>query len=188
MKYLVFGGVGAGMLVVLLAVIVLQNRKKKTGAPTGQNNYVKATGPVWQGAAGAADPVEDYAGETSPIQGYGNVNFEERERVAQAKPVCFLMGVGGVMNGRKYPLTGKEITIGRYQTNVICYPENAPGVSRSHARLYMDGDRIMLMDCNSSGGTYLKRTGRLQTMHPVEVNIGDVFYIGEKRNGFEIRQ
>ena len=45
----------------------------------------------------------------------------------------------------------------------------------------------MLMDCNSTSGTFLKRIGKLMPMNPVALQSGDIFYIGEKANSFEIK-
>ena len=70
--------------------------------------------------------------------------------------------------------------------NTIRYPENTPGVSRHHVKLYYDGGRLMLMDCGSSNGTFLQRIGRLSPMVPTAVRQGDIFYLGERINGFEI--
>lgn len=90
------------------------------------------------------------------------------------------------MNGRVYPVEQNEITIGRDAAMVIRFPADTPGVSRIHAKLYWQGDQLMLMDCNSTSGTFLKRLGKLTPMAPVAVQSGDVFYIGEKANSFEI--
>lgn len=195
MQYIMIAA--AGVVIVLVGIIVFLARKKKPDAQAGQNFNGGAAGPVQgyggptapaQGYGEPTTPARGYAGVTRPLQDYGNVDFEQRAGMPETKPACCLVGTGGYMDGRKYPFAGKEITIGRYNTNVIRYPENAPGVSRSHAKLYMDGGRLMLMDCNSSSGTFLKRMGKLQPMLPVEVKIGDVFYIGEKRNGFIIQK
>lgn len=90
------------------------------------------------------------------------------------------------MNGRVYPIEQSEITIGRDASMVIRFPADTRGVSRIHAKLYWQGSQLMLMDCNSTSGTFLKRQGKLAPMAPVAVQSGDVFYIGEKANCFEI--
>lgn len=96
---------------------------------------------------------------------------------------------GGYMDGRIYPIGDTPITIGRGNPSrlVICYPGDTPGVSRNHARLYQEHGKLMLMDCNSTNGTYVKNHGKLVPMQPKELSVGDVFYIGEKKNRFEIK-
>ena len=91
------------------------------------------------------------------------------------------------MNGRVYPVETGGVTIGRDASSIIRYPADTPGVSRVHAKLYWQGSQLVLMDCNSSSGTFLKRQGKLAPMVPVVLQNGDVFYIGEKANGFEVR-
>lgn len=99
----------------------------------------------------------------------------------------WLAARGGRMDGRVYPVDNREITIGRDVSSTICYPADTPGVSRVHAKLYREGARLMLMDCSSTAGTFLNRIGRLEPMRPVEVYAGDVFYVGEASNSFEIK-
>lgn len=99
----------------------------------------------------------------------------------------WLAAKGGSMNGRVYPIEQHEITIGRDASSNIRYPADTVGVSRVHAKLYWQGGQLMLMDCNSTSGTFLQRQGKLSPMTPVQVRSGDVFYIGEKINSFEIK-
>ena len=49
-------------------------------------------------------------------------------------------------------------------------------------------NHLMLMDLNSTSGTFIQGFGKLQPMQPVEVSAGSVFYIGEKKNAFVIKQ
>jgi len=53
----------------------------------------------------------------------------------------------------KYPLRGTTITIGRHPANDISIPVES--VSRFHARLEKQRDRFLLVDLNSSNGTYV---------------------------------
>lgn len=101
----------------------------------------------------------------------------------------WLVCSGGYMDGRVYPIENAPITIGRGNPSqlVVCYPGDTPGVSRNHARLYRENGKLMLMDCNSSNGTYVKNMGKMAPMQPREMKAGDVFYIGEKKNRFEIK-
>lgn len=97
-----------------------------------------------------------------------------------------IIAVGGCMNGRTYPVGGKEITFGRDASATVCFPADAKGVSRQHCRIFWQNGTLMLMDTGSSYGTFTQ-AGKLPPMKPVPVKSGDVFYIGEKRNGFKIQ-
>lgn len=93
---------------------------------------------------------------------------------------------GGYMNGRIYPIPREGITIGREPDNNIQYPANTPGISRHHVKLFWQDGQLMILDLESSNGTYLNRNGRIPAMRPVPLNPGDCFYLGENKNGFEI--
>jgi DNA-binding winged helix-turn-helix (wHTH) protein len=64
--------------------------------------------------------------------------------------------------------------IGRDPNDTICI--NAPEVSRHHARIIVDGDRVTLEDLGSKNGTYL---GTVRVTSPVELRAGDEFTIGK---------
>ena len=137
--------------------------------------------------AAPEQPAKDY-GETRPV-----TSLDSEETTLNYDPNwnsgdmgLQLVCRGGYQDGRVYPITRDGVTIGRMMDNTIRYPENTPGVSRHHVRLYYDGGRLMLMDCGSSNGTFLQRTGRMSPMVPTPVRQGDIFYLGERINGFEI--
>ena len=93
---------------------------------------------------------------------------------------------GGYLNGRVYQIPPEGITIGREADNSIRYPAQTPGISRHHITLFWQNNQLMLVDLGSSNGTYFNQTGRIYRMQPVSVKAGDVFYLGEKLNCFEI--
>src|SRR5688572_2885156 len=72
-----------------------------------------------------------------------------------------------------YKLPRGEAKIGRGQTCEVRLPDD--GVSRAHARLFGDGDRILLEDLDSRNGTY--HNGKRVT-GPVPLADGDKIQIG----------
>jgi DNA-binding winged helix-turn-helix (wHTH) protein len=66
--------------------------------------------------------------------------------------------------------------IGRDPKDTICL--NAPEVSRHHARIVVDGNRVTLEDLGSKNGTYL---GTVRIMGLVELRDGDEFTVGRTR-------
>lgn len=68
---------------------------------------------------------------------------------------------------------GEELTIGRDATNTIVVDD--PIVSRSHVRIAQRGDRWVLSDVGSSGGTFVggKRVKQYDLVGRVQVNLGD---------------
>jgi DNA-binding winged helix-turn-helix (wHTH) protein len=66
-----------------------------------------------------------------------------------------------------------ENLIGRDPKDAISL--NAPEVSRQHARLVVDGDRVTLEDLGSKNGTFL---GTVRISTPVELRVDDEFTVG----------
>lgn len=169
------------VIVVLVVVLVLlsSNKKKKQRLTSSQTfNSGPATAPV---------PYAPPTPQMAPIQ-YPQANEVPKAQTAPEKAQkLWLVARGGCMNGRVYPMDEKEIAFGRDVASTIRYPADTVGISRVHAKLYWQEGRLMLMDCNSTSGTFLQRQGRLTPMAPVEVRSGDVFYLGEKINSFEIK-
>lgn len=153
--------------VVLAAVLFL--RKKPNG--NGDNVISVNPGPEDISDTVLDDGTEDFSGGSTLLSGQ--------------KTAISLVCHGGYQNGRIYPVGENGVTIGRGPDNNICYPKETPGISRKHARVFWLNGQLVLLDLNSSNGTYL-RSGRIPPMQPVPVNPGDVFYLGEKVNGFEI--
>lgn len=71
------------------------------------------------------------------------------------------------------PLRQGENSIGRDPRDVIRL--NAPEVSRRHARILVDGDRVTLEDLGSKNGTFL---GTVRISAPVELRPDDEFTVG----------
>ena len=93
---------------------------------------------------------------------------------------------GGYQNGRAYDIPADGLSIGRELSNNICYPPQTPGISRQHAKLFWQDGQLMLLDLDSSNGTYLNQSGRIPPMRPVPLQPGDCFYLGENKNCFEV--
>jgi len=157
-----------GILILVILLIVVAAKRKPSQGDNRQPGNIGGDG-VSPGA-----PV--------PSPGAREVVSGKRQQSRK----LWLVAKGGCMNGRVYPVGQNEITIGRDAAMVIRFPADTVGVSRIHAKLYWQGGQLMLMDCNSTSGTFLKRQGKLTPMAPVAVESGDVFYIGEKANSFEI--
>ena len=101
------------------------------------------------------------------------------------------------MDGRIYAIQGGTMKIGRDPSCAVRYPADTRAISREHAVLYWRGGELMLTDLSSNvTGTYLRRKGsghdadviKMVNGQPVKVDVGDVFYIGERCNRFEIVQ
>jgi diguanylate cyclase (GGDEF)-like protein len=99
---------------------------------------------------------------------------ELNDLAAQAsRDRAYLIVLAGVAVGEMYRLPRSEAKIGRGQACEVRLPDD--GVSRAHARLFGDGDKILLEDLDSRNGTY--HNGRRVTA-PVALADGDKIQIG----------
>jgi DNA-binding winged helix-turn-helix (wHTH) protein len=78
-----------------------------------------------------------------------------------------------VSASRQYMLAPGTNLVGRDPRAAICL--DSPGISRHHARLIVDGTRVLIEDLGSKNGTLLR--GQLLT-HPLEVVDGDEIRFG----------
>lgn len=92
-----------------------------------------------------------------------------------------LLIVSGPDKGRVFPLEdGQTLAIGRGADSQTSLSD--PRVSRQQCLLEVDGQRFILSDTNSSGGTYLNG----ERISRVELQPGDVFRIGETEIRLEL--
>lgn len=84
--------------------------------------------------------------------------------------------VDGPQRGQDIAVTGTSLTLGRHESNDIVLDD--PRVSRRHARLEVQGDRILVTDLGSANGTRVNGR-RIEDAHFVQP--GDVLQLGESR-------
>ncbi len=76
---------------------------------------------------------------------------------------------------RTEPIMHTPLSIGRVEGNDLVLPD--PKVSRNHARLLFEGDRIVLIDLKSTNGTTVGGS-QLQANQPYVLGYGEEFQIG----------
>lgn len=160
----VLAGVGAG------AGVMFTKKRKKTDEVI-TNNLSDMNTQQWDGQATTLADATQLDSDDFP---------------ASPSYTPLLICHGGYLNGRVYPIGPDGITIGREPDNSIRYPAQTPGISRHHVRIFWQNGQLTLIDLGSSNGTYLNQMGRIGSMRPVPLKVGDYFYLAEKLNGFEI--
>ncbi|MEY8391618.1 FHA domain-containing protein [Lachnospiraceae bacterium 45-W7] len=192
LKTVLIGIAGTGAVACVAAALVILTRKSSdSGNGSGsQDREVQQGGyqQPFQRQDIYQQPYQREEDATVPLDGDVYYDQEAPESFVRQDTQLWLAARGGYMDGRVYAIAQSGITIGRDVSNVVNYPKDVAGVSRTHAKLFWENGRLKLMDCNSSYGTFLKGKGKLSPMNPVEVKTGDVFYIAEKNNRFEIRK
>jgi len=159
--FLIGVAIGVGFIVLVVVLVITLTKKKPIPTPS----------PIMP---------------TAPIDDDKTVLDDNMQMYTPPSPSSLTLKChGGYLNGRVYQISENGITIGREADNTIRYPVQTPGISRHHVRLYWNNGQLMLVDLGSSNGTFMK-TGRLAAQQPVPLNPGDVFYLGEKLNAFEI--
>ena len=126
----------------------------------------------------------------APNRGYGSISEQPgyRARPADRAGAVNVACIAGSLSGRVYPIGGNEIVFGRDRSAWVCFPDNEPGVSRVHCKLFRGSNgQIMLMDCSSTYGTYLSGVGRLPPQQPTVVQKNATFYLGSKKVGFRLQ-
>jgi two-component system cell cycle response regulator len=78
------------------------------------------------------------------------------EPAVQSRDRAYLIVLAGAAVGAMYKLPRSEAKIGRGTNCEVRLPDD--GVSRAHARIVSDGDRVMLQDLDSRNGTFLNGT------------------------------
>lgn len=81
------------------------------------------------------------------------VQSEEEETEKAAQPLAWLAEKDGIEKGKKFVISGDELTLGQSEENGIVVRDVS--VSPSHARIRFAKNRYMLFDLASEHGTYL---------------------------------
>lgn len=93
---------------------------------------------------------------------------------------------GGPLNGQTFPLSGR-VMIGRSASAGIAFPDNTPGVSGKHCEIAVSGDSVVLLDANSTYGTFVSG-GKLSpgVEHPLKS--GDTFTLAQGGPSFRLER
>ncbi|MCL2663087.1 MAG: PrsW family glutamic-type intramembrane protease [Oscillospiraceae bacterium] len=98
-----------------------------------------------------------------------------------------LRGIAGMYNGSVFPSPQGKLVIGRdARLANIVYPQNTPGVSSVHCEVRYENGMYVLIDKNSSNGTFLADGTRLTPGQPYPIARKNGFYLANRENMFEI--
>jgi hypothetical protein len=89
----------------------------------------------------------------------------------------------GFRKGREVPLGNAELTIGRAESCDLGLFGD-PGIDRLHARILRHGDSYLLVDADSSTGTYVNDA---RINQPTPLHAGDLIHLGKARVRFRER-
>jgi PAS domain S-box-containing protein len=97
-----------------------------------------------------------------------------------------LIFVEGPQKGQRYPVSGRQMTLGRDHKNDI--PLDDVGSSRKHASIHREGASLILRDMASTNGTYvnLKKIDEVKLKHGDRITIGDTVILIERSLSGEV--
>jgi cbb3-type cytochrome oxidase subunit 3 len=148
------------------AVRSLEGVQTQLGAPTHVNRLLAAAATLEATARSLSAPAVN-------ADQNGNPSTPASLSTGQRQPAQLEME-DGAEKGRRWPLEGENISVGRDQRNAIVLAD--PRVSNVHARLLLQPDgRYLLVDNGSTNGTTLN--GRA-VLEPAALHEGDRLRIG----------
>ena len=85
--------------------------------------------------------------------------------------------LSGPLRGQTYPVGANGLMIGRDPACAVCVPEGTPGVSSRHCCIRWQQGVPVLVDLNSSYGTFMGDGRKLPPQYPVLLAAGSRFYL-----------
>jgi hypothetical protein len=106
--------------------------------------------------------------------------------VALPQPLS-LRGLAGMYSGSVFPSPRGSLVIGRdARIANIVYPPDTRGISSVHCEVRHENGIFVLIDKNSSNGTFLADGTRLMPERPYPIARRSGFYLATRENMFEI--
>lgn len=102
---------------------------------------------------------------------------------AASKPT--VQSLAAQHNGQKFVINEGALLLGRdAEACQIVYRDGTQGISRTHCAITWDAEQrvFILMDLDSSYGTFLEDGTKLEPRKPYQLKPGDRFYLAEREN------
>ena len=109
-----------------------------------------------------------------------------RVMVGQGVAGLSLSCIAGPLVGQIYPIGQGGLTIGRGPGCGVHLPENTPGISWEHCAIRFQQGVPVLIDLNSSYGTFQGDGTKLPPQYPVQLAPGSRFYLGTPSCLFQV--
>lgn len=96
--------------------------------------------------------------------------------------VPVLRSCARINHGACVRVSGQPVMIGRNSACGLRFPKDAPGVSASHCTVQWDGECFLVMDLNSTYGTFLMNGQKMTPNVPYRLRPGDRFFLADQNN------
>ena len=139
---------------------------------------------------------EDIRKGSSSASSYGAVNgyysgtptVPAQKAVVVEKPVggLDLFCVSGPLRGQVYSVGPSGLLIGRSPNCGVRLPDGTPGISREHCAIRFQQGVPVLVDLNSTYGTFQGNGAKLPPQYPVQLGPGSRFSLGGNSCVFQL--
>ena len=121
-----------------------------------------------------------YGGQvSSTMQSYGY----NSQPIASINITC----MSGPLKGRIYHVGVNGLMFGRDNDCNVRFPNESPGISRHHCCIRMEQGMPVLVDLNSTYGTFLGNGRQLPPNNPVQITPGSRFYLANTGYLFQVQ-
>lgn len=96
-----------------------------------------------------------------------------------------IFGVSGAHAGKKFTGGGDVLVFGREKSCAVRFADDARGISSLHCEIRRQGDQYVLIDKNSSYGTFWENGERLEPGKPYVLQDGMEFYLASEENTYK---
>lgn len=97
-----------------------------------------------------------------------------------------IFGVSGTHGGQKFTCSSQSILFGRDGSCGVKFSGNAKGISSVHCEIKKQGDGYVLIDRNSSYGTFWKNGEKLEPGKAYALRDGAEFYLASEDNSYKV--
>ena len=131
--------------------------------------FIKQTDVNWP-RQNAAPPVQPRPVPQQPVQGN----------------TLYINALSGPLRGQSYPLGQSGLLFGCDPSCAVRFQPGTPGISHSHCCIRWQQGVPMLMDLNSTYGTFMGDGRKLPPNYPAQLAAGSRFYLGDPNCLFQV--
>lgn len=106
--------------------------------------------------------------------------------MAVSENIAIISCVTGELEGKEYVVKGKMIMGRNAEKCKIAFPLDTEGVSGIHCQVYVEDNKLKLVDLGSTYGTYVGNGLKIDAETVVELKDGDTFSLGSEKNTFSV--
>lgn len=115
------------------------------------------------------------------------IKVQSKNQIPIQNSATRIEGISGYYKGQSIPLGVSRMTMGR--DSKVCnlvFPKDSSKISRSHCTLYFQNGELFIQDNSSRNGTF-NSDKKLSDGAKMKLNVGTVFYLGDKANSFVVK-